>query len=70
MSRRRLSTWKRVPVLERVQPLYRLKFLLEQNLDDGAHHHQRMRAKTFAESRAEIQRGIENVESRAACLPR
>ncbi len=54
--------WRRTPVLERVQPLFRLKMLLEQNLDDLARIITNECGKTFAESRAEIQRGIENVE--------
>jgi len=56
------QTWRRVPVLERVQPLFRLKFLLEQNLDEIARVITNECGKTFAESRAEIQRGIENIE--------
>jgi malonate-semialdehyde dehydrogenase (acetylating)/methylmalonate-semialdehyde dehydrogenase len=56
------QTWRRTPVLERVQPLFRLKFLLEQNLDEIARLITNECGKTFAESRAEIQRGIENVE--------
>lgn len=56
------QTWRRTPVLERVQPLFRLKFLLEQHLDEIARTITNECGKTFAESRAELQRGIENVE--------
>lgn len=54
--------WRRVPVLERVQYLFRLKFALESNLDELARIITNECGKTFAESRAEMQRGIENVE--------
>jgi malonate-semialdehyde dehydrogenase (acetylating) / methylmalonate-semialdehyde dehydrogenase len=62
LAQEAFQTWRRVPVLERVQPLFRLKFLLEQNLDEMARIITNECGKTFAESRAEIQRGIENVE--------
>ncbi len=54
--------WRRVPAGERVQYLFKLKALLEANLDDLARTITMECGKTFAESRAEIQRAIENVE--------
>ncbi len=54
--------WRDVPVVERVQPLYRLKALLEEDLDDLARTITVECGKTLAESKGELQRGIENVE--------
>lgn len=55
-------SWSQVPVMRRVQPLYRLKQLLEDNADDIARTITLECGKTLAESRGEIQRAIENVE--------
>lgn len=59
---RAFEAWKQVPVIKRVQPLYTLKKLLEEHLDDLARTITLECGKTFAESKAEIQRAIENVE--------
>ena len=54
--------WSQVPVMKRVQPLYKLKQLLEDNAEDIARTITIECGKTLAESRGEIQRAIENVE--------
>ena len=54
--------WRRTPPQERIQYLFRLKRLLEENADEIARTTTRENGKTFAEARAELQRGIENVE--------
>ncbi len=54
--------WRRTPANERVQPLYRLKALVEKNLDDIARTITEECGKTFAESAGEMQRAIENIE--------
>jgi malonate-semialdehyde dehydrogenase (acetylating)/methylmalonate-semialdehyde dehydrogenase len=54
--------WSQVPVMKRVQPLYKLKQLLEENAEDIARTITIECGKTLAESRGEIQRAIENVE--------
>ena len=54
--------WRATPVVERVQHLFRLKRLLDENLDDIARTITTECGKTFAEARGELQRGIENVE--------
>jgi malonate-semialdehyde dehydrogenase (acetylating)/methylmalonate-semialdehyde dehydrogenase len=59
------SDWSQVPVMQRVQPLYKLKALLEENLEDLANTITNECGKTKAESIGELQRAIENVE--AAC---
>ena len=64
-ARKAFLEWKQVPVLSRIQPLFRLKQLLEANLEDLARTITIECGKTLAESRGEMQRAIENVE--AAC---
>ena len=56
------ADWRDTPVVERVQPLYRLKALLERDLDTLGRTITRECGKTLAESIGELQRGIENVE--------
>lgn len=57
------NEWKDVPVMQRVQPLYKLKSLLEENLDDLAETITLESGKALAESKGELQRAIENVET-------
>ncbi len=54
--------WRRVPPPERVQYLFRLKTLLEENLEDLARTVTEECGKTYQESVGELRRGIENVE--------
>lgn len=54
--------WRRVPPQERVQYLFRFKQLLQEQADDIARTTTMENGKTLAEARAELQRGIENVE--------
>ncbi len=54
--------WRRVPPAERVQYLYKLKRLLEENLDELARTITIECGKTYQESVGELRRGIENVE--------
>jgi malonate-semialdehyde dehydrogenase (acetylating)/methylmalonate-semialdehyde dehydrogenase len=56
------SHWRRTPPTERVQYLFKLKWLLEENLDDLAQTITLECGKTLAESKGEMQRAIENVE--------
>jgi malonate-semialdehyde dehydrogenase (acetylating) / methylmalonate-semialdehyde dehydrogenase len=56
------KSWSQVPVMKRVQPLYKLKKLLEENAEDIARTITQECGKTLVESRGEIQRAIENVE--------
>jgi malonate-semialdehyde dehydrogenase (acetylating) / methylmalonate-semialdehyde dehydrogenase len=57
------KSWSQVPVMKRVQPLYKLKQLLEENAEDIARTITTECGKTIAESRGELQRAIENVET-------
>jgi malonate-semialdehyde dehydrogenase (acetylating)/methylmalonate-semialdehyde dehydrogenase len=54
--------WSRRPVEERVQPLFRLKALLEEHQDELATTLATEHGKTFSEAKGELRRGIENVE--------
>jgi len=54
--------WRRTPAGERIQPLFRLKTLLEENLNDLARTVTDECGKTLAESAGELRRAIENVE--------
>jgi malonate-semialdehyde dehydrogenase (acetylating)/methylmalonate-semialdehyde dehydrogenase len=56
------ESWRETPVEERIQPLFRLKSLLEDEQDELAELLVREHGKTLAEARGEIRRGIENVE--------
>jgi malonate-semialdehyde dehydrogenase (acetylating)/methylmalonate-semialdehyde dehydrogenase len=54
--------WRRVPVTQRVQPLFKLKQLLEDHLDELARTITNECGKIYAESVGELRRGIENIE--------
>lgn len=56
------AQWRDVPPPERVQPLFRLKALLEQHRDELAKTITRENGKTLDEARAEVRRTIDNVE--------
>jgi malonate-semialdehyde dehydrogenase (acetylating)/methylmalonate-semialdehyde dehydrogenase len=54
--------WRRTPVGERIQPLFKLKALLEANLERLASTITEECGKTHSEAVAELRRAIENVE--------
>src|SRR5437868_14974811 len=54
--------WRRTPPQSRIQYLFKFRHLLIQNADEIARLTTQENGKTFAESRAELARGIENVE--------
>lgn len=54
--------WRRTPPQERIQYLFKLKRLLEEHSEEIARLTTQENGKTLGESRAELQRGIENVE--------
>ncbi len=54
--------WRRTPAQDRVQYLFKLKFLLEENLDEISRLITDECGKTFDEAKAEMRRAIENVE--------
>jgi len=57
-----LPAWRRTPAQERVQALFKLRDLLKANMDEIARLITNECGKTFAESKAEMVRAIENVE--------
>ena len=61
-ARRAFPGWRRVPVTERIQYLFKLKGLLEDHFEDIARTITMECGKTLAESRGEMRRAIENVE--------
>jgi malonate-semialdehyde dehydrogenase (acetylating)/methylmalonate-semialdehyde dehydrogenase len=63
IAERAFVDWRRTPVTERVQPLFRLKTLLEEGREELAAAITSECGKTLAESRGEMQRAIENVET-------
>jgi malonate-semialdehyde dehydrogenase (acetylating)/methylmalonate-semialdehyde dehydrogenase len=57
-----LAAWRRTPAGDRIQPLFRLKALLDAQFSDIARLITRECGKTLAEAEGELKRGIENVE--------
>jgi malonate-semialdehyde dehydrogenase (acetylating)/methylmalonate-semialdehyde dehydrogenase len=57
-----LPDWRRIPVTERVQYLFKLKFLLEDQFEEISRLITRECGKTLDEARGEMRRAIENVE--------
>ena len=56
------ETWRRTPPTDRIQPLFKLKHLLEEHFDDIARTLTMECGKTLVEAQAELRRGVENVE--------
>ncbi|MFB6130969.1 MAG: CoA-acylating methylmalonate-semialdehyde dehydrogenase [Salinigranum sp.] len=56
------ESWRKAPVEERVQPVFRLKQLLEEHQEEIAELLVREHGKTKKEAMGELRRGIENVE--------
>ena len=56
------SGWRNTPATQRVQYLFRMKQIIEAHLDEIAEICTGECGKTFAESKAEIVRAIENIE--------
>jgi malonate-semialdehyde dehydrogenase (acetylating)/methylmalonate-semialdehyde dehydrogenase len=54
--------WRRTPPEDRIQPLFKLKMLLEAHIDELGRIITQENGKTFAEAKAELRRAIENVE--------
>lgn len=57
-----LPAWRNTPPGERIQPLFKLKQLLEEHLDELARLITIENGKTYNESVGELRRAIENVE--------
>jgi malonate-semialdehyde dehydrogenase (acetylating)/methylmalonate-semialdehyde dehydrogenase len=57
-----LQTWRRTPPGDRIQPLFRLKTLLDAHFSQVATLITKECGKTIGEAEGELRRGIENVE--------
>lgn len=55
--------WRKTPAMDRVQYLFRLKTLLEENLDELVKLCTKEHGKTLVESRGDVRRGIQMVET-------
>ncbi len=55
--------WRQTPVIDRVQPLFRLKTLMEAAADDLARQITLEHGKTLAEAMGSVRRGIQMVET-------
>lgn len=62
-SGKAFAAWKRIPAGKRIQYLFHLKRLLEENIDELSRTITLESGKTYAESKAEWIRAIENVEN-------
>src|SRR6476661_6229536 len=54
--------WRRTPAEDRIQPLFKLKHILEEQVEDLARILTTENGKTFTEAKAELRRAIENLE--------
>jgi malonate-semialdehyde dehydrogenase (acetylating) / methylmalonate-semialdehyde dehydrogenase len=54
--------WRRTPPEDRIQPLFKLKQLLEEHIDELGRIITQENGKTLTEGKAELRRAIENVE--------
>ena len=54
--------WRRTPPEDRIQPLFKLKLILEEHIDELGRIITQENGKTFTEAKAELRRAIENVE--------
>ncbi|HSL72676.1 MAG TPA: CoA-acylating methylmalonate-semialdehyde dehydrogenase [Longimicrobiales bacterium] len=61
-ARQAFPAWRATPPIERARILFRLKSLLEQHADALSASITREHGKNVAESRGELQRGVENIE--------
>ena len=57
------SSWRQVPVIDRVQVLFRLKSLLERYSEDIARLCTQENGKTLTEARGDVRRGIQMIET-------
>ncbi|NBV42090.1 aldehyde dehydrogenase family protein [bacterium] len=57
------KTWRKVPAIDRVQHLFKLKTLLEEHFDELVQLCTQEHGKTIAESKGDVRRGIQMVET-------
>ncbi|MBT6326624.1 MAG: aldehyde dehydrogenase family protein, partial [Bdellovibrionales bacterium] len=61
-AKQAFETWSKTPVIDRVQPLFRLKSLLEEHTDEIAKIIIDEHGKTYKEAQGDLLRGIQMVE--------
>ncbi|MDH2901531.1 MAG: CoA-acylating methylmalonate-semialdehyde dehydrogenase [archaeon] len=62
-SQAAFEKWSRKPILERIKYLFKMRLVIEDHFDELATINTQNHGKTLEESRGELQRTIENVES-------
>jgi len=62
------SAWRATPLVERIQPLFRLKSLMEENQDEVSKIITKENGKTLSESKGSLRRAIQMVET-ATSMP-
>lgn len=62
-AQKAFQSWRKVPTVERVQPLFRLKQIMEENLEDLARMVTVENGKTFVEAKGSVRRGIQMIET-------
>jgi len=65
-SQSAFSKWKELPVSQRVQLLFRMKYVFEEHFEELARVNTQNHGKTIVESRGDVRRTIENVEAAIA----
>src|SRR5262249_27980984 len=68
LAEKAFDGWRRTPVTERISYLFTLRQLIEESFEDIARTITLEAGKTLTEARAELRRGVENVEV-AAGIP-
>lgn len=65
-SQNAFDKWKQVPLGERMQYLFRMKYLFEEHYEELARINTQNHGKTIKESRGDVRRTIENIEAAIA----
>lgn len=68
VAEKAFQTWKATPIKERGEVFYRLKYLMQRDIEELSWLVSHENGKTFAEAKAEVEKGIECVEF-GASLP-
>ena len=63
VAKEAFKTWRQTPVIDRIQPLFRLKTLFEGAAEDLARQVTIEHGKTLAEARGSVRRGIQMIET-------
>ncbi|MGD0689267.1 MAG: aldehyde dehydrogenase family protein [Candidatus Bathyarchaeia archaeon] len=65
-SQNAFEKWRLVPLTERMQYLFKMKYVFEERFEELARINTRNHGKTIKESRGDVRRTIENVEAAIA----